>query len=66
MENAYVVRYFWKRAQLDGEDAWTILNEFQSILSNDSYSSYSKHGAWEPVLKLLWLHFYELSLSSIT
>jgi hypothetical protein len=62
MENSFIVRAFWKRAQLDGEDAWTELAKFQSFPSNDSYSK----RAWELVLKISRLIFYELSRSSIT
>jgi hypothetical protein len=62
MENSFIVRAFWKRAQLDGEDASTELAEFESFPSNDSYSK----RAWELVLKIARLIFYELSRSSIT
>jgi hypothetical protein len=62
MDNAFVVRCFWKRAQLDREDEWITLVEFKSFPSNDSYSK----RAWELVLKISRLVFYELSRSSIT
>ncbi len=48
MENSSIVRAFWKWAQLDGEDAWTELAEFESFPSNDSYSK----RAWELILKI--------------
>jgi hypothetical protein len=62
MYNSWIVRSFWQRAQLDGKDDWTFLTEFQSFPSNDCYSK----RAWELVLKISHLIFYELSRSSIS
>jgi hypothetical protein len=64
MENAFLVRAQWHQEQAGEAGTWTRLvepSQFQSFPSKDCYSK----RAWEFVLKLARLIFYELSRSSI-
>jgi hypothetical protein len=64
MENAFFVRYQWKQDPR-GDVVWNRLfhhDQFESFPSEDCYSK----RAWDRVLKLARLIYYELSRSSIT